>query len=255
MNSSFYTELVCSIWSHVYDMVLHILLGSQGFEEPNTSSDAYWKATHWGMCIANNYCQEYLIIQFMSTSWWLYKSCCSLNLKAKLIRTLLKAEDVHTLPKFTDLPTANYVHKCELMKTLKRNAKKSNAYIHVLWFVWRYIYESWIYSITWWLSDFFLSDTYFLWWQMHSNYRLCTAIVFVMPLMFNVVNGYSAGTGHLSWYLTNTKSSSSAVSKISRVILSLLLGSLHLRPACVCVCMAMNRVIQEATVCVAMQNS
>lgn len=76
-----------------------------------------------------------------------------------------------------------------------------------------------------------------------------------MPLVFNIVNGYSAGTGHLSWYLTNTKSSSSTVSKISRVILGLLLGSLHLRPACVCVCMAMNRVIQEATVCVAMQNS
>lgn len=68
-----------------------------------------------------------------------------------------------------------------------------------------------------------------------------------MPLVFNILNGYFAGTGHLSWYLTNTKSSSSTVSKISRVILSLLLGLLHLRPACVC--MDMNRVIQEATVC------
>ena len=58
---------------------------------------------------------------------------------------------------------------------------------------------------------------------------------FVMPLVFNIFNGYSAGTGHLSWYFTNTKSSSSTVPKISRVILGLLLGLHHLRPTCVCV--------------------
>ena len=68
---------------------------------------------------------------------------------------------------------------------------------------------------------------------------------FVMPLVFNIFNGYPAGTGHLSWYLTNTKSSSSTVPKISRVILGLLLGSHHLRPACVCMYIK-NRVIQEA---------
>ena len=56
---------------------------------------------------------------------------------------------------------------------------------------------------------------------------LCAAIIFVMPLVFNICNGYPAGTGHLSWYLTNTKSSSSTVPKISRVILGLLLGSHH----------------------------
>ena len=55
----------------------------------------------------------------------------SLNLKAELIRTLLKAELVHTLPESTDLPTAEYIHKCDLMQTLKRNARKSHAYIPV----------------------------------------------------------------------------------------------------------------------------
>ena len=71
---------------------------------------------------------------------------------------------------------------------------------------------------------------------------LCAAIIFVMPLVFNICNGYPAGTGHLSWYLTNTKSSSSTVPKISRVILGLLLGSHHLRPTCVYI---KNRVMQE----------
>ena len=51
-----------------------------------------------------------------------------------------------------------------------------------------------------------------------------------MPLVFNVHDGYSAGTGHLSGYLTDTQSSFSTVPKISRVILCLLLGSLYLRP-------------------------
>ena len=72
-----------------------------------------------------------------------------------------------------------------------------------------------------------------LWWWKYWSCGLCAAIIFVMPLVFNICNGYSAGTGHLSWYLTNTKSSSLTVPKISRVILGLLLGSHHLRPACV----------------------
>ena len=79
-----------------------------------------------------------------------------------------------------------------------------------------------------------------LWWWNYWSCGLRTAIIFVMPLVFNIFNGYSAGTGHLSWYLTNTKSSSSTVPKISRVILSLLLGSHHLRPACMHI---KNRVI------------
>ena len=81
-----------------------------------------------------------------------------------------------------------------------------------------------------------------MWWWKYWSCGLCATIIFVMPLVFNICNGYSAGTGHLSRYLTNTKSSSSTVPKISRVILGLLLGSHHLRPACV----YQNRVIQEA---------
>lgn len=56
----------------------------------------------------------------------------SLILKAELIRTLLKAELVRTLAEPSDLPTAEYIHNCDLIKTLKRKTRKSDSYIHVL---------------------------------------------------------------------------------------------------------------------------
>jgi len=68
------------------------------------------------------------------------------------------------------------------------------------------------------------------------------SLVFVMPLVFNVCNGYSAGTGYLSWYLTDTQPSFSTVPKISRVILCLLLGLLNLRPdECICRCVCSEK--------------
>ena len=61
---------------------------------------------------------------------------------------------------------------------------------------------------------------------------ICFPATLVMPLVLLQFwwDGHSAGAGHLARYLTHAQPSSSAVTKIGRVVLGCLLGLLYLCP-------------------------